>query len=151
MDRFGSWLCENSSGRATRRNISEQLHLWESNHTAQATVDALPENCVFYISRMYEFLHRLGQSRRSNTSDEFAGCPLHLQSRPNFGAAANRRGVPLPDSCSAAKSTNDVSAPALLCGPDGRPPLPSERRQSSVAGSRRLSRAQPHIHVHASY
>jgi hypothetical protein len=24
--RFGSWLCENSSGRATRRNISEQLH-----------------------------------------------------------------------------------------------------------------------------
>jgi len=22
----GSWLCENSSGRATRRNISEQLH-----------------------------------------------------------------------------------------------------------------------------
>src|SRR5258708_39497498 len=56
----GSWLCENSSGRATRRNISEQLHLWESNHTAQATFDALPENCVFYISRMYEFLHRLG-------------------------------------------------------------------------------------------
>src|SRR5260221_7217102 len=54
-DRFGSWLCENSSGRATRRNISEQLHLWESNHTAQATFDALPENCVFYISRMYEF------------------------------------------------------------------------------------------------
>ena len=23
---FGSWLCENSSGRATRRNISGQLH-----------------------------------------------------------------------------------------------------------------------------
>jgi hypothetical protein len=36
----------------------------------------------------------------------------------------------LPDSCSAAKSTNDVSAPALLCGRDWRPPLPSERRQS---------------------
>src|SRR5260221_7352880 len=35
------------------------------------------------------------QSRRSNTSDESAGCPLHLQSRPNFGAAANRRGVPI--------------------------------------------------------
>jgi len=41
------------------------LHLWESNHTAQATFDALPENCVFYISRMYEFLHRLGQTRSS--------------------------------------------------------------------------------------
>jgi hypothetical protein len=35
----------------------------ESNHTAQATFDALPENCVFYISRMYEFLHRLGLGR----------------------------------------------------------------------------------------
>ena len=38
----------------------------------------------------------VGQSRRSNTSDEFEGCPLHLQSRPNFGAAA-KRGVPQPD------------------------------------------------------
>jgi hypothetical protein len=63
-----SWLCENSSGRATRRNISEQLHLWESNHTAQATFDALPENCVFYISRMYEFLHRLGHPRPRRSS-----------------------------------------------------------------------------------
>jgi hypothetical protein len=52
-----SWPCENFSGRATRRNISEQLHLWESNHTAHAKFDALLENCVFYISRMYEFLH----------------------------------------------------------------------------------------------
>jgi hypothetical protein len=59
----GSWLCENSSGRATRRNISEQLHLWESNHTAHATFDALLENCVFYISRMYEFSHSVGQTR----------------------------------------------------------------------------------------
>jgi hypothetical protein len=45
------------------------LHLWESNHTAQATFDALPENCVFYISRMYEFLHRLGQSENSRQRD----------------------------------------------------------------------------------
>src|SRR6266516_4508775 len=58
----GSWLCENSSGRSTRRNISEQLHLWESNHTAHARFDALLENCVFYISRMYEFLHSQGQN-----------------------------------------------------------------------------------------
>jgi hypothetical protein len=53
----GSWPCENFSGRATRRNISEQLHLWESNYAAHAKFDALLENCVFYISRMYEFLH----------------------------------------------------------------------------------------------
>src|SRR4030095_11975686 len=51
----GSWPGANFSGRATRRNISEQLHLWESNHTAHARFDALLENCVFYISRMYEF------------------------------------------------------------------------------------------------
>jgi hypothetical protein len=71
----GSWLCENSSGRATRRNISEQLHLWESNHTAQATFDALPENCVFYISRMYEFLHRLGQTRSFGDVCPMSGLP----------------------------------------------------------------------------
>src|SRR5258708_22360074 len=73
--RVGSWLCENSSGRATRRNISEQLHLRESNHTAQATFDALPENCVFYISRMYEFLHRLGQTRPSRDVRDMSVLP----------------------------------------------------------------------------
>jgi hypothetical protein len=81
---LGSWLCENSSGRATRRNISEQLHLWESNHTAQATFDALPENCVFYISRMYEFLHRLGQTRPSRDVRCMTALPpkadVHLRS-----------------------------------------------------------------------
>src|SRR5262249_17463609 len=51
----------NFSGRATRRNISEQLHFWESNHTAHARLDALLENCVFYISRIYEFLHSQGR------------------------------------------------------------------------------------------
>jgi hypothetical protein len=61
----GSWPCENFSGRATRRNISEQLHLWESNHTAHARFDALLENCVFYISRMYEFLHSQGQEENA--------------------------------------------------------------------------------------
>src|SRR6266487_5826298 len=60
----GSWPCENFSGRATRRNISEQLHLWESNHTAHARFDALLENCVFYISRMYEFLHSQSQNEK---------------------------------------------------------------------------------------
>jgi hypothetical protein len=43
--------------------IPEQLHLWESNHTAHARFDALLENCVFYISRMYEFLHSQGHEQ----------------------------------------------------------------------------------------
>src|SRR5262249_9346828 len=37
----------------------------ESNHTVHARLDALLENCVFYISRMYEFLHSQGQERTS--------------------------------------------------------------------------------------
>jgi hypothetical protein len=59
-DRSGSWSCENSSARRTRRSISEQLHISESNHTAHAAFDALLKNCFFYISRMYEFLHGQG-------------------------------------------------------------------------------------------
>jgi hypothetical protein len=78
--RDGSWPCENVSGRATRRNISEQLHLWESNHTAHARFDALLENCVFYISRMYEFLHRLGQSRYGRCRPGVRLCPQHPKS-----------------------------------------------------------------------
>jgi hypothetical protein len=45
--------------------IPEQLHLWESNHTAHARFNALLENCVFYISWMYEFLHSQGHSATS--------------------------------------------------------------------------------------
>src|SRR5207249_1875519 len=87
MSALGSWLCENSSARRARRNISKKLRIMESNDAARAMFDVLLENCIFYISPMYEFLHSQGQSRRSNTSDESAGW------RPNFGAAANRRGV----------------------------------------------------------
>src|SRR6266540_7467805 len=59
-------MCENSSARRTRRNISEQLHFRESNHTAYARFDALLENCFFYIWRMYEFLHSQGQSEKGS-------------------------------------------------------------------------------------
>src|SRR5437764_14031831 len=47
----------------------------------------------FWERAEVKFLRATRQSRRSNTSDESAGCPLHLQPRPNFGAVANRRGV----------------------------------------------------------
>ena len=64
----------------------------------------LPTGRIAHLGRAGDLLYRgipslpmsaSGQSRRSNTSDESAGCPLHLQSRPNFSAAANRRGVPI--------------------------------------------------------
>jgi hypothetical protein len=63
---FGSWLCENSSARRARRNTSKKLRAMESNRAARSMFDTLPENCIFYISPMYEFSHRLGhkQTRR---------------------------------------------------------------------------------------
>ncbi len=61
--RFGSWLCENSSARRARRNISKKLRTMESNRAARTVFDTLLENCIFYISQLYEFSHRLGQTR----------------------------------------------------------------------------------------
>jgi hypothetical protein len=42
-DRLGSWLCENSSTRRTRRNISKKLRIMESNDAARAMFDTLLE------------------------------------------------------------------------------------------------------------
>src|SRR5262245_51604096 len=54
-DRYGSWLCENSSARRARRNISKKLRIMESNDAARAMFDTLLENCIFYISPMLSF------------------------------------------------------------------------------------------------
>src|SRR5258707_8628955 len=62
-DRFGSWLFENSSARRARRNISKKLRTMESNRAARTMFDTLLENCIFYISQLYEFSHRLGHER----------------------------------------------------------------------------------------
>src|SRR5215468_10171355 len=62
-----------------------------------ARLDALLENCVFYISRMYEFLHSQGQSRRIGRFATLAACPLCFQLRPTRCVATNRRDVPGPD------------------------------------------------------
>jgi hypothetical protein len=59
----GSWLCENSSARRAGRNISKKLRIMESNDAARAMFDTLLENCIFYISPMYEFLHSQGLGR----------------------------------------------------------------------------------------
>jgi hypothetical protein len=48
---------------AAGRNISKKLRIMESNDAARATFDALLENCIFYISPMYEFLHSQGAKR----------------------------------------------------------------------------------------
>jgi hypothetical protein len=61
--RFGSWLCENSSARRARRNISKKSRIMESNDAARAMFGTLFENYIFYILPMYEFLHSQGQTR----------------------------------------------------------------------------------------
>jgi hypothetical protein len=60
MSALGSWLCENFSARGPRRNISKKLRAVESNRAARTMFDTLSENCIFYISQLYEFSHRLG-------------------------------------------------------------------------------------------
>src|SRR5262245_53718882 len=52
-------MCENPSARRARRNISKKLRTMESNRAAPTMFDTLSENCIFYISPMYEFSHRL--------------------------------------------------------------------------------------------
>src|SRR5262249_25607195 len=61
--RVGSWLCENSSARRARRNISKKLRATESTRAARTMFDTLSENCILYISQLYEFSHRLGHHR----------------------------------------------------------------------------------------
>jgi hypothetical protein len=64
--RFGSWLCENSGARRARRNISKKLRTMESNRAPRTMFDTLSENCIFYISQLYEFSHRLGQNAKTS-------------------------------------------------------------------------------------
>src|SRR5262245_1986608 len=45
---------------SARRNISKKLRTMESNRAALTMFDILSQNCIFYISPMYEFSYRLG-------------------------------------------------------------------------------------------
>jgi hypothetical protein len=38
------------------------LRTMESNRAARTMFDTLLENCIFYISQLYEFSRRLGQT-----------------------------------------------------------------------------------------
>jgi hypothetical protein len=62
----GSWSCENSSALRKRRNISVKLGIMKPNHPAQIRLNTVLENCIFYISTMYEFSHRVGQNAKNS-------------------------------------------------------------------------------------
>jgi hypothetical protein len=76
-DRNGSWLCENSSARRARRNISKKLRTMESNRAPRTMFDTLLENCIFYISQLYEFFTQA--QRRIDPLATRPGCPLPIQ------------------------------------------------------------------------
>ena len=63
----GDWPrpCENSKARRARRNILEKLRGLRTDNAADTRLDAMSENCVFYISPMYEFSHSLDPQRTS--------------------------------------------------------------------------------------
>jgi hypothetical protein len=47
----------------------------ESNRAARTMFDTLSENCIFYISQLYEFSHRLGQTRSFGDVGSMSGLP----------------------------------------------------------------------------
>jgi hypothetical protein len=55
--------CENSNARRAGRNILEQLRVRRTDNAAHIALNVMLENCIFYISPMYEFSHSLGQYR----------------------------------------------------------------------------------------
>jgi hypothetical protein len=69
-------------------------------------------------------MSQLGQSRQTNTPDEFAAYPLYLQLRLYRWTATNRREVPERDSCTAANALFQITSSASA---------------SSVGGISRLS------------
>ena len=76
MAESGPRPCENSNARRTRRNILEKLRVLRTDNAADIRLDAMSENCVFYISPMYEFSHSLDPDR---TLEWPAGCKfVHL-------------------------------------------------------------------------
>src|SRR5262249_13947884 len=60
----GSWPCESSSALRARRRNSETLRIMKLSHPAKSRLYTVLENCIFYISPMYEFSHSQGHSRR---------------------------------------------------------------------------------------
>jgi hypothetical protein len=58
-----------------------------------ALLDAVLENCIFYISLMFEFSHSQGHSRRFG----FGECPVNARFRTyRLIAAINAKGHKLP-------------------------------------------------------
>jgi len=141
--RYGSWLCQNSSTRRRRRNILKELHIRESKILHTTMFDALMKNCFFYISRMYEFLHRLGHDQTSRHHLGLSALPLKADKRVRSYFV---RFVPKADNshCSRFTRSPHQSAAAAYQGCYGQ-------RLDQVCGRTRTRPNQKYLHtVHPS-
>ncbi len=59
----GSRPCKNPNARRARRNILEKLRVRRTDSAADIKLNVMLENCIFYISSMYEFSHSLDPYR----------------------------------------------------------------------------------------
>src|SRR5437879_982105 len=83
--RLGPRPCENSNARRARRNIFEKLRVLRTDNAADVRLDAILENCIFYISAMHEFSHSLGQKLPSATpKTKHHFCDRHHAKRSGF-------------------------------------------------------------------
>jgi hypothetical protein len=74
MSALGLGCAKTPAPAAHVENISKKLRIMESNDAARATFDGLLENCIFYISPMYEFLHSQGHVWTAPFGKNFLTC-----------------------------------------------------------------------------
>jgi len=55
----------------------------ESKRAPRTVFDTLLENCIFYISQLYEFSHRLGHSRPGRASGKSGHVRCALKAEVN--------------------------------------------------------------------
>ena len=60
--------CRNPKACHARRKFRRDCASWELNRAALIWANTAPENCIFYISPMYEFSHSQGQQLTSRLS-----------------------------------------------------------------------------------
>src|SRR5262245_47034012 len=93
---LGSWSCENSSALRARRRNSETSRMMKLSHPAKSRLCTALENCIFYISPMYEFSHSQGHKATSSVEDfnAFAmtgHCPIVFASSELWRLRAHAR------------------------------------------------------------
>ena len=75
-------------GRAKTPTPAARVRVLRTDNAADIRLDAVSENCVFYISPMYEFSHSLGQTRSFGFVGSMSGLPETGHERHRRGHSA---------------------------------------------------------------